>query len=146
MFQSLGNLLGGKGQAKSGAVPAAHKASFPLANQGAASDRKPTYAKVFRWLPDEGQTELPATVEIVGSFTGWQRVPLQHDQKVGAWHATIQEIPGNKTHHYMLLVDGRPAQDKCCDGFALPSSPEEARYAIETARGPRLYMLFAQTK
>lgn len=146
MFQSFGNLLGGRSPQKSSALPLNHKVNPPMASRGAAGDRKPTYPKVFRWKPEAGQTELPSTVEIVGSFTDWRRVPLQHDPKVGAWHATIPEIPGNKTHHYMLLLDGQPAPDKGCDGYALPSGAQEERYAIQTARGPRLYMLFAQTK
>jgi len=46
----------------------------------------------------------------------------------------------------MLLVNGQPANDKGCDGYALPQGDHEERYAIQTARGPRLFMLFAQTK
>jgi len=111
-----------------------------------AGDRKPTYSKVFRWTLPEGETEEPRSVEVVGSFTDWQRVPLLKDSKVKTWHATVQNIPGNKTHHYMLLVNGEPTMDKGCDGYALPQGDYEERYAIQTARGPRLFMLFAQTK
>ena len=39
-------------------------------------DRKPTYSKVFRWTLPDGQTEEPRSVEVVGSFPDWQRVPL----------------------------------------------------------------------
>ena len=46
----------------------------------------------------------------------------------------------------MLLVDGLPAQDKNCDGLAIPHGPQEQQYALTTPRGPRLFMLFAQTK
>ena len=136
----------GKSQAHSNGLLLAHKASSPPGGHGRTDERKPVYSKVFRWKLPEGQTESPQTVEIVGSFTEWQRVPLVNDHKVASWHATIHDIPGNKTHHYMLLVDGKPAPDKTCDGYALPSGPQEERYAIETVRGPRLYMLFAQTK
>jgi len=112
----------------------------------AAANRKPTYSKVFRWSLPDGETAEPTSVEVVGSFTDWQRVPLLKDAKVKTWHATVQNIPGNKTHHYMLLIDGKPTMDKGCDGYALPQGDFEERYAIQTARGPRLFMLFAQTK
>jgi hypothetical protein len=107
---------------------------------------KPTYTKVFRWWPPEGQTHEPATVEIVGTFTSWQRVPLIHERKQHAWHLTLHHIPAHKTHHYMLLVDGRPAHDKNSDGLAIPHGPQEERYQLMTERGPRLFMLFAQSK
>lgn len=35
-----------------------------------------TFTKVFRWRLPEGQTQKPATVEIAGTFTKWQKVPL----------------------------------------------------------------------
>lgn len=101
---------------------------------------------MFRWRLPDGQTQEPATVEIVGSFTHWQRVPLMRDSKVDSWHATLHHIEGNKTHHYMLLVDGKPAPDKNCDGYAVPHGPQEEQYALTTVRGPRLFMLFAQAK
>jgi hypothetical protein len=145
MLQSLGNLLGGRSQQKGGVVYPAPKVASPISRRD-ASERKPTYSKVFRWRKPDGQVEEPGTVEVVGSFTDWQRVPLQLDAKVNSWHTTIPNIPGNKTHHYMLLVDGQPAADKGCDGYALPQGAQEERYAITTVRGPRLYMLFAQTK
>jgi len=117
-----------------------------MVSRGIGANKKPTYSKVFRWSLPEGQTEEPTSVEVVGSFTDWQRVPLLKDAKVKTWHANIQNIPGNKTHHYMMLVDGKPTMDKGCDGYALPQGEYEERYAIQTARGPRLFMLFAQTK
>jgi hypothetical protein len=163
MLRSIGSFFGKNSQQKSVVHPPAHK---PNSHHGshhgshqnghhsahgagravAATDRKPTYSKVFRWKLPEGVSEAPLSVEVVGSFTDWQRVPLLLDHKVGSWHATIQNIPGNKTHHYMMLVDGKPTQDKGCDGYALPDGAAEERYAIETPRGPRVFMLFAQTK
>ncbi len=107
---------------------------------------KPTYAKVFRWRLPEGRTQEPATVEIVGTFTNWLKVPLARDNKVDAWHVTIHHVPAHKTHHYMLLVDGQPVHDKNSDGLAVPHGPQEERYQLMTGRGPRLFMLFAQTK
>jgi len=96
-------------------------------------------------MPD-GRTEAPSAVEIVGSFTNWQKVPLMRDGALDAWHATIHNIPGHQTHHYMLLVDGQPTQDKNCDGFAVARGLDEERYTLQTDRGPRIFMLFAQTK
>lgn len=46
----------------------------------------------------------------------------------------------------MLFVDGKPAQDKHCDGLAVPHGAQEEHCALQTARGPRVFMLFAQTK
>ena len=110
------------------------------------SEPKPTYAKVFHWRLPAGQTSPPKTVEIIGSFTDWQPVPLVRASGRDSWEATLPGIAGHRTHHYMLLVDGRPAQDKNCDGLAVPHGPEEQQYALSTPRGPRLFMLFAQAK
>lgn len=86
-------------------------------------------------------------MEIVGSFTDWRPVPLAKTPgSHGNWQATIENIPGNKTHHYMLLMDGKPHLDKHSDGYAVPLGPFEERYALETPRGPRLFLLFAQAK
>jgi len=46
----------------------------------------------------------------------------------------------------MLLVDGKPTYDKTCDGLAVPHGPDEERYQMPTDKGPRVMMLFAQTK
>jgi hypothetical protein len=105
-----------------------------------------TYSKVFRWRLPDGQTKPPATVEVAGTFSHWQKVPLQRDSSLDAWHVTIHHIPGNRTHHYMLFVDGQPAQDKNCDGMAVAHGPQEEQFAIQTVRGPRVFMIFAQTK
>ena len=105
--------------------------------------RKQAYSKIFRWLPANGQT--PAKVEVTGTFTHWRPVPMTREVS-GGWHVTLHEIPGNRTHHYMLLADGQPVQDKHSDGLAVPQGPEEEKFAITTFRGPRVFMLFAQTK
>lgn len=89
---------------------------------------------------------MPNTVEVVGTMTEWRRISLEHDPKARSWQVNLQNIPGNKTHHYMLLLDGKPAQDKNCDGLAMPVGAQEELYAITTPRGPRVFMLFAQTK
>lgn len=116
------------------------------APQRQSTERPQTYSKVFRWRLPDGQTKEPALVEVIGSFTQWQKVPMQRDSALDAWHVTIHQIPGNKTHHYMLLVDGKPAHDKNSDGLAVPTNAQEEQYQIMTDRGPRVFMLFAQTK
>ena len=85
-------------------------------------------------------------VEIAGSFTHWQKVPLTRANEFDGWQVTVEHIPGNRTHHYMLLADGKPVEDKHCDGMAIPTGAQQMQYAIPTARGPRVFMLFSQTK
>jgi hypothetical protein len=119
------------------AAPAPQKQSY---------ERPQTFSKVFRWRLPDGHTKEPRTVELVGSFTHWQKVPMLRDSAVDAWHVTIHHIPGHRTHHYMFLVDGKPAHDKHCDGLAVPANAQEAEFQIDTHRGPRVFMLFAQSK
>ena len=71
---------------------------------------------------------------------------MQRDSVLDAWHTTIHHVPGHRTHHYMFLVDGQPAYDKHADGLAIPHGPQEEQYQLQTDRGPRVFMLFAQTK
>jgi hypothetical protein len=110
------------------------------------SDRPQTFTKIFRWRLPAGQTHEPATVEVAGTFTKWQKVPLIRDDAQHAWHVTLHDLPVNRTHHYMLLVDGKPVYDEHCDGLVPPGNAREAQYALKTERGPRVLMLFAQTK
>jgi hypothetical protein len=105
-----------------------------------------TFPKVFRWQPPDGQTQTPAMVEIAGSFTHWQKVPLTRANEFDGWQVTVEHIPGNRTHHYMLLVDGKPTHDENADGMAVPRGPEEAQFQLMTSRGGRVFMLAAQTK
>ena len=145
MPQNFGNAFNIKPPRKDNpAHPVPVVRSAPAGKASAAP--KPTYAKVFRWRLPEGRTQEPATVEIVGTFTNWQTVPLTRAGKMDAWHVTLHHVPAHKTHHYMLLVDGQPAHDKNSDGLAVPHGPQEERYQLMTERGPRLFMLFAQTK
>ena len=104
------------------------------------------FSKVFRWRLPDGQTAEPKTVEVVGSFSHWQKVPLLRDSVLAAWHVTLHHLPGNRTHHYMLLIDGQPTYDTTCDGLAVPRGADEERFACPTDKGPRVFMLFAQTK
>jgi hypothetical protein len=101
---------------------------------------------VFRWSLPAGQTELPKLVEIAGTFTHWERVPLLHDKHSNAWQITMPHIPSHKTHHYMLLADGKPVQDKNSDGLAIAHGKQEEQFALSTPRGLRVFMLFAQSK
>lgn len=108
--------------------------------------KRQSYSKVFRYNLPDGHTDEPKTVEIVGSFTHWHKVTMGHDGKTDGWHVTIHHIPGNKMHHYMLLVDGEPTFDPTCDGLAPPFHPQEERYQLQTTNGPRVLMLCAQTR
>ena len=110
------------------------------------AERKLTFTKIFRWVLPDGQTQEPATVEIVGTFTNWEKKPLIYDRAMRTWHLMLQNIQGNRTHHYMLLADGKPVEDRHSDGTAIPNGAKELQFAIATARGPRVFMLFSQTK
>lgn len=144
MFDRL-NIFGRKPAPKGG--PTFTEApSSPVTSSRSSSDRKQTFSKIFRWRLPAGQTEEPVMVEIVGSFTHWKKIPLIRDGKQDSWHAIVHHIEGNRTHHYMLLLDGKPAKDKDCDGLAIPQGHQEEEYAITTERGPRVFMLFGQTK
>ena len=109
-------------------------------------DRRPTYTKIFRWPVPAEAANPPSSVEVVGSFSNWQRVPLSFDISTQTWVAFVRDIEGNRTHHYVYLVDGKPACDEHSDGLARPSGPQEARWQIETKNGPRVMLLFGQTK
>jgi hypothetical protein len=151
MFAAIGNLMGRKPATTAApAVPAPyHPAPAGNARPTAATSRRredprDVYARVFRFKPAGG--EMPTSVEIIGSFTRWQTVTLTHDKLQNMWTATITGIPGKKTHHYMLLVNGVPVHDPACDGLAEPMGFDEEQYALQTAKGPRVLMMFAQTK
>ena len=109
-------------------APAVHKA---------LRDRGQTFSKVFRWRLPDGQTQAPATVEIAGSFTHWQKMPLTRGNALDGWQATLHHIPGNRTHHYMLLADGKPVPDENADGMAIPHGPQEEQFQLMTPRGGR---------
>jgi hypothetical protein len=110
------------------------------------AERKLTFTKIFRWRLPEGQTEEPATVEVVGTFTNWHKKPLVYDRAMRTWQLMLQNLQGNRTHHYMLLADGKPVEDEHSDGMAIPTGAQELQFAMPTARGPRVFMLFSQTK
>ncbi|HLH53007.1 MAG TPA: glycogen-binding domain-containing protein [Verrucomicrobiae bacterium] len=144
MFQKIGNLFGRRPAVKGGPLIPEQNSQAPTQSDG--HERRQTFSKIFRWRLPQGHTQDPKTVEVVGSFTHWQRVPLIRDGVLDAWHVTMHHIQGNRTHHYMLLVDGQPTYDKTCDGLAVPRGVDEERYQVMTDKGPRVLMLFAQTK
>jgi len=109
-------------------------------------DQQYGFTKVFRWPVPATQTPQPSAVEVVASFNGWHKIPLSYDAPTKTWQLVQREIPGNHTHRYVMLVDGKPSFDKTCDGLAVPLGPEEERWQIETPKGPRVMLMFAQTK
>ncbi len=105
--------------------------------------KPPTFSKIFRWHLPEGQAE-PSVVEVAGTFSEWKKI-LMPRAATGGWQLAWN-IPAHRTHHYMIFADGMPVQDKHSDGLAIPQGAEEEQFAIATPRGPRVFMLFAQTK
>ncbi len=144
MFETFSNLFVRQPAHKG--MPLIPEPASAVAPRREPAERKQTFSKVFRWHLPDGHTETPSSVEVVGTFTHWQKVPLIRDSVMNGWHATLHHIQGNRTHHYMLLIDGKPTYDKNCDGLAVPHGPDEERYQVTTAKGPRVMMLFAQTK
>jgi len=143
MFETFSNLFGRKPVSRS---PLIRESLSPSAAPPQDTARRQTFSKMFRWRLPDGQTHAPASVEVVGSFTHWQKVQLHRDSALDAWHVALHHILGNRTHHWMLLVDGKPTYDKHCDGLAVPHGPDEEKYAVMTDKGPRVMMLWAQTK
>ena len=76
------------------------------AEKYAAGKRAPTFSKIFRWQPDQPGGPMPVRVEVAGTFNGWQPVALKRDRISGVWQLTLHDIPGHRTHNYMLLVNG----------------------------------------
>lgn len=111
-----------------------------------SAGRKQVFSKVFRWRMPDGYTREPGSVELAGSFTNWEKVPLTRDSGHDAWQVMLENIPNHHTHRYMILVDGQPAYDKYNDGLAFPQNSQEEQYQIMTDKGPRVFMLFAQAK
>lgn len=150
MFAAIGNLMGRKpALTRASAVrvpfpPATNHRQSTATSSRRREDPRDVYARVFRFKPTPG--EALTSVEIIGSFTRWQTVSLTHDKLQNMWTATIMGIPGKKTHHYMLLVNGQPIHDPACDGLAVPLGFDEEQFALATAKGPRVLMMFAQTK
>jgi 1,4-alpha-glucan branching enzyme len=120
--------------------------SGQVAHHRSAPYRGPTFSKVFRWQAPDPQSPLPNSVEVVGSFTDWCVRALKRDANTNTWQLTLHGIPGNRTHRYMLLVNGEPVQDRNAEGLAMPEGFSEQQYQLMTPRGPRVFLLFAQAK
>jgi len=58
----------------------------------------------------------------------------------------LRNVTSNRTHRYVILVDGKPSYDGTCDGLAPAQEAQEKRYQIETEHGPRVMLMFGQTK
>lgn len=144
MFEAIGYLFGTP--AKKKVSHASATSSHTLSPAREVNNRQLSFVRPFRWTTPPGQSKQPDSVEIVGSFTDWQKVPLAYDKIVKTWHVTLHGVVSNRTHHYVLLVDGKPTYDKTCDGLAVPHGPEEKKYPIQTEKGPRVMMLFGQAK
>ena len=109
-------------------------------------EQRTGFTKVFRWSVPADQTPQPTTVEVAGSFNGWRKVPLSFDRPSRTWQIIMENVGGNRTHRYVILVDGKPSYDKTCDGLATPQTPDETEWQITTPKGPRVMLLFGQTK
>jgi hypothetical protein len=126
--------------------PAERKPAGAKAPGHPPTERKLIFTKIFRWRAPDGQTKEPAVVEVAGTFSNWKKLPLIYEHAMRSWHLTVPHIQGNRTHHYMLFADGKPVEDLHSDGLAVPNGAQELHFAIPTARGPRVFMLFSQTK
>jgi hypothetical protein len=145
MFEAIGNLLGNKPKKKKG-THAGGSSSRAASHHHQGRDRRQTFSKAFHWCVPGGHEAQPGSVELIGSFTDWKKVPLVYEKSMGTWHVRMPDIIGNRTHHYVVLVDGKPTYDATCDGLAIPQGPKEEQWQMKTARGPRVMMLFGQTK
>ena len=96
-------------------------------------------------LPRNGGAGNPVSYRGFATAYLWEDI-WARDSVLDAWHITLHHLQGNRTHHYVLLIDGQPTYDKTCDGLAVPHGVDEERFAFPTERGPRVFMLFAQTK
>jgi len=145
MYNTFDNLAVGSARRNGGCAVLNSASDMPARRKG-TTEHGPTSSKIFRWQPSDPQAPTPTSVELAGSFTDWRVVALTRDAVTNTSQVTLHGIPGNRTHHYMLLVNGEPAQDKNCDGLAVPEDFEEQQYQLMTAGGPRVFLLFAQTK
>lgn len=146
MIRAIASFISQKPKAQMTCTQAEAAPAFGLRARATNPDRRQTYSRAFRWRVLGEQTPKPSNVEVVGSFSNWKRVPMAFDVPTQTWQVNVLEIEGNRTHHYVFLVDGKPAYDKTCDGLALPQGPHEEQWQIETAKGPRVMLLFGQAK
>jgi hypothetical protein len=146
MFNDYDNTIEGSPLQRDSVSPALDFAADAGALHKKTTERVPRFNRVFRWRASGPEVPIPDSVQVAGSFTDWQSVAMTRDAVTNTWQLTLREIPGNQTHRYMLLVNGEPEYDKHCDGLAVPEGFEEQQYQFMTPRGPRIFLLFSQTK
>jgi len=146
MFDAINKFMESRTRTTTGWPEARVAPKVPPQREADPRDRQVGFSKVFRWPVPAEQASQPTKVEVVGSFSDWQKVPLVYDKPTRTWTATLTNIRSNHTHQYVVLVDGKPTYDKMCDGLTAPQNPQEERWHIETPKGPRIMLLFSQTK
>jgi hypothetical protein len=82
MLNTIGNFFGRKPAPKSGPL-IVESCTLTSALQK-DRNRGPSFSKVFRWRLPDGLTDPPTSVEVVGTFTQWQKVPLVRDSARGS--------------------------------------------------------------
>jgi hypothetical protein len=146
MIDAITNFIEGKRRTKTRTCEASTTPTVSGFPEVGNHEQRFGFTKVFRWPVTAEQTPQPTTVEVAGSFNGWRKVPLSYDSPTRTWHIALNNIEGNRTHRYVILVDGKPCYDKNCDGLVAPDGPDEPKWQIATQKGPRVMLLFAQTK
>jgi hypothetical protein len=146
MIDTITNFIERKDRPRTRPPVASILPTVPRRPEAEEREQRTGFTKVFRWLVPADQTPQPTTVEVAGSFSGWSKVPLSYDPPSRTWQVILNDIEGNRTHRYVILVDGRPSYDKTCDGLVAPQTPDEAKWGIATPRGSRVMLLFGQTK
>jgi hypothetical protein len=146
MIDAITNFIEGECSTKIRTSEARITPAVPAFPEAGKREPRFGFTKVFRWPVLAGQTPQPMTVEVIGSFSGWRKVPLSYDPPSRTWQIMLNNVEGNRTHRYVMLVDGKPSYDKTGDGLAAPQTPDEAKWQIATPKGSRVMLLFAQTK
>jgi hypothetical protein len=146
MIDAITNFIVGKRRTEKRRPEARITPTVPPCPEVRKRERRTGFNKVFRWPVPADQTPPPTTVEVVGSFTAWRKVSLSYDPPTRTWQITLNDMEGNRTHRYAILVDGKSNYDNSCDGLAAPQTPDEANWQIATPKGPRTMLLFGQTK
>ena len=146
MIDSVTNFVENKCRTTSRPAGARFAPTFARDVEPEQHEPRTGFTKVFRWPVPPGETPAPTTVEVVGSFTDWRKVPLSYDPPTRTWQILLNHIEGHQTHRYVILVDGKPSYDKTCDGLVAPQTPQEAKWGIQTPRGFRVMLLFSQAK
>ena len=144
MIDAITNFIEDKCRTKTSA--SGIKQTVPAYLEAEKHEQRTGFAKVFRWRVPAEQTPQPKAVEVIGSFSGWRKVPMSYDPPRKTWQVILNDIEGNRTHRYVILVDGKPSYDRTCDGLVAPQTPEETTWGVVTPRGPRVLLMFAQSK